>query len=90
MIVSLILTLAAAIVAVIIAMDNTAMVQVAFFGYPVQGAVGVFMLLAFGVGVVLGILLMVPSLIGHSWTTAQNKRRIAQLEKKPSRRKAAK
>ena len=90
MILSLILTLAAAIVAVIIAMDNTAMAQVTFFGYPVQGAVGVFMLLAFGVGVVLGILLMVPSLIGHSVTTMQSRRRIAQLEKKPSRRKGTK
>jgi putative membrane protein len=90
MIVSLILTLAAAIVAVIIAMDNTTMVQVTFFGYPVQGAVGLFMLIALGVGVVLGILLLLPSLVGRSLTVMQNKRRIAQLEKKPSRRKANK
>ncbi len=90
MIVSLILTLAAAIVAVIVAMDNTVMVQVTFFGYPVQGAVGLFLLIALGVGVVLGILLMLPSLIGNSLAAMQKNRRISQLEKKPSRRKATK
>jgi hypothetical protein len=38
-----------------IALENTTMVQVTFFGYAVQGAVGLFMLIALGVGVVLGI-----------------------------------
>jgi len=82
MIVSLILLLVAVVFAVIIALENTLMVQVSFFGYVVQGAVGLFMLIALGVGVLLGILLMVPPLIGHSWTAMQNKRRISQLENK--------
>ena len=88
MIVSLILTLVAVILAVMIALENTTMVQVTFFGYAVQGAVGLFMLIALGVGIVLGILLMLPSLIGRSWSAMQSKRRIAQLEKKPSKKKA--
>ena len=90
MIVSLILTLAAVIVAVMIALENTTMVQITFFGYPVQGAVGLFMLIALGIGIVLGILLMLPSLIGRSWTVMQNRRKIAQLEYKPSRKKTSK
>jgi len=90
MIVSLILTLVTVIVAVMLALENTTMVQVTFFGYPVQGAVGLFMLIALGVGVVLGVLLMLPSLIGRSWTVMQSKRKIAQLEYKPSRKKASK
>ena len=90
MILSLILTLAAAVVAVMLALENTTMVQVTFFGYAVQGAIGLFMLIALGIGVVLGILLMLPSLIGHSWTVMQSKRKIAQLEYKPSRKKASK
>ena len=89
MIVSLILTLVAVILAVMIALENTTVVQVTFFGYAVQGAIGIFMLIALGVGVVLGILLMVPSLIGRSWTAMQSKRKIAQLENKPSRKKAS-
>ncbi len=89
MIVSVILTLAAVILAVMLALENTTMVQVTFFGYAVQGAVGIFMLIALGVGVVLGILLMVPSLIGRSLTVMQSKRKIAQLEYKPSRKKTS-
>jgi lipopolysaccharide assembly protein A len=82
MIVSFTLTLAVVILAVVLALENMTMVQVTFFGYAVQGAVGLFMLIALGVGVVLGILLMVPSLIGRSWTVMQSRRRIAQLESK--------
>jgi len=82
MIVSFILTLAVVILAVVLALENTTMVQVTFFGYAVQGAIGLFMLIALGVGVVLGILLMVPPLIGRSWTVMQGRRRIAQLENK--------
>ena len=82
MIVSFILTLAVVILAVVLTLENTTMVQVTFFGYAVQGAIGLFMLIALGVGVVLGILLMVPPLIGRSWTVMQGRRRIAQLENK--------
>jgi uncharacterized integral membrane protein len=81
MIVSLILTIVAAVFAVMIAQENTTMVQATFFGYAVQGSIGIFMLLALGVGVVFGILLMVPALVGHSVSAMQNRRRIAQLEK---------
>ena len=90
MIMSLVLTLVAVILAVMIALENTTMVQVTFFGYAVQGAVGIFILIALGVGVVLGILLMVPSLIGRSLTVMQGKRKIAQLEYKPPRKKTSK
>ena len=90
MIVSLILMLVAVILAVMIALENTTLVQVTFFGYGVQGAVGLFLLIALGVGVVFGILLMVPALIGHSLTAMQSRRKIAQLEYKPSRKKASK
>ena len=82
MIVSFILTLAVVILAVVLALDNTTMVQFTFFGYAVQGAIGLFMLIALGIGVLLGILLMVPPLIGRSWTVMQGRRRIAQLENK--------
>jgi len=63
------------------------MVQATFFWLCCSGIDWIFMLLALGVGVVLGILLMVPSLIGHSLTAMQSRRKIAQLEYKPSRKK---
>ena len=89
MIISIILLLGAVILAVIVALENTAMVTVSFFGYAVQGAVGLFMLLALGAGVVMGIILMVPALIGRSLAAMQSNRRAAQLEKRPSKKKVS-
>ena len=83
MIVSVILTLIVTIVAVMFSLQNTTMVTVSFFGYPVEGAIGLFMLIALGVGVLLGILLMVPSVIGRSLALRRHKRRIAELEGQP-------
>jgi uncharacterized membrane protein YciS (DUF1049 family) len=87
MIVTIILVLAVTIVAVMFALENPVMVTVAFYGYEVQGQVGLFVLIAFAVGVVLGILLMLPSLIGRSFANAHNRRRIAELEAKPKESK---
>lgn len=83
MIISLILTLVVTIVGVMFALENAEVVRVMFYGYPVDGAVGLFVLIAFGIGVVMGVLLMIPSLIGRSFANARNRRRIAELEAKP-------
>ncbi|MEW5941268.1 MAG: LapA family protein [Chloroflexota bacterium] len=83
MIVSILLTIAVTIVAVIFAMANPEAVTVTFFGANVQGQMGVFMLVAFGVGILLGIVLMLPSLIGRSISNAMHRRKIAELEGKP-------
>jgi putative membrane protein len=80
MIITLILSIALAIVAVFFSLENTTQIQVSFFGYPVQGPDGLFMLISLGVGALLGVIVMIPSLIGRSWTLMQHKRRIAKLE----------
>jgi uncharacterized integral membrane protein len=81
MIVSLIVTVVVTIIAATFALENTNMVRLSFFGYPVDGQIGLFMLIALGVGIILGILLMTPSLIGRSWALMQHKRKLAKLEK---------
>jgi hypothetical protein len=65
------------------------MVEVVFFSMPVQGTIGLFLVLALGLGVVLGVLIMLPRVIGSSWSLSQHKRRVAELEQRPrkSRRK---
>ncbi len=80
MIVSLILILVVAIVAVMIALENTTLVQVTIYSYALQGPIGLFMLIALGIGVLLGILLLVPALIDRSLAILHHKRRIAKLE----------
>ncbi len=83
MIISVVLTLIVTIIAVMFALANTEMVHIVFYGYGVDGQVGLFMLIALGVGIVLGILLMIPSLIGRSLANARHRRRISELESKP-------
>ncbi len=83
MIISVLLTLAVAIVAVMFALANTEPAHIVFYGYAVDGQVGLFMLIALGVGILLGILLMLPSLIGRTLTVARTRRKISELEAKP-------
>lgn len=80
MIISLILTIAVAIVAVMFSLQNTQVVRVTFFGHTYQGAIGVFLLVALAVGVVLGIVLMVPSLLRRDLELGRHRRRVEELE----------
>ena len=80
MILSVILILIVAIVAVIFALANPTMVHLILFGYAVDGQVGLFLLMALGVGILLGILLMAPSLISRSFMASRHRRRVAELE----------
>jgi putative membrane protein len=89
MIISVLLTFAVAIVAVMFALANTDPVRIVFYGYAVEGQVGLFMLIALGIGILLGILLMLPSLVGRTITVMRTKRRISELEAKPREVKPA-
>jgi uncharacterized integral membrane protein len=77
---TMIVVVIVAVLAVFFASYNQTMIEVLFFGFPVQGTIGLFLVLALALGVVLGILIMLPGLIGRSWTLNQHKRRLAQLE----------
>jgi lipopolysaccharide assembly protein A len=83
MIISVVIALVVAIVAVMFSLQNTTLVTVTFFGYPVDGAIGLLMLLTLGVGVLLGILLMLPSMIGRSWALMRHKHKLAELQAHP-------
>jgi hypothetical protein len=55
----------------------------------VDGQVGLFVLIALGIGILLGILLMLPSLVGRTITVVRTKRRLSELEAKPREVKPA-
>ena len=80
MIITLILTIVVAIAAVMFSLENTQVVHVTFFGHAYQGAIGVFLLVALGVGVVLGMLLMVPSVLRRDLALTRHKRRMEEME----------
>jgi uncharacterized integral membrane protein len=87
MLLSLILLIVITVVGVILALENAQAVSLTFFGYAMDGPVGLFLLIALGVGIILGILLMIPSLLGKSWSAFRQQQKIAELEKKPVKKK---
>jgi putative membrane protein len=80
MVFSLILALTIAILAVFFALENTMMVTVSFFGYGVVGSLALFILIAVGVGVLIGVLIMAPGRIKSGLSNARNRKKIGVLE----------
>lgn len=90
MIISLILMIAVTIVAVMFSLENVALIRIIFFGYPIDGSSGSFMLIALGAGVLIGILLMLPSFIGTSWALMRHKRKLAEFDQELPKKTAKK
>ena len=80
MIVTLILALAFAIVAVIFALQNPTVVSVSLFGYPVEGSLALFILIAVSVGILIGVLIMTPGRIKSGLANARSRKKIGSLE----------
>ena len=80
MFISLILAVAVTILAVFFASYNQTVITVNLFGYQVQGTVGLLMVVALGVGVLVGVLLMLPSVISRSWALMRHKRKLQELQ----------
>ena len=88
MVFTLILALAISIVAVFFALENTMMVTVSFFGYAVDGSLALFILISVGVGVLIGMLFMLPGRIRSSLSNARNRKKIGSLEAMVDEQKA--
>ena len=80
MVFTLILALAFAIVAVIFALQNPMMVTVSLFGYPVVGSLALFILIAVGFGIIIGVLVMTPGRIKSSLANVRSRKKIGSLE----------
>jgi uncharacterized integral membrane protein len=80
MVVSLILALAFAIVAVIFALQNTTVVTVSFFALSFEGSLALVILVVVAVGILIGVLVMTPGRVKSSLSNARNRKRIGELE----------
>jgi uncharacterized membrane protein YciS (DUF1049 family) len=80
MVFALILALVIAILAVFFALENTAMVTVSFFGYAVSGSLALFILVALGIGLLLGVLIMAPGRIKSGLSNRRSAKKINSLE----------
>lgn len=80
MIFALILALIMAIVMVFFALENPVMVTVSFFGYAVQGSLALIIMVAMGIGVLIGLLVVIPGRIKSGLSNARNRKKIGNLE----------
>ena len=81
MILTLILALVFAIVAVIFALQNPMIVMVSLFGYSLEGSLALFILVSVILGVIIGVLVMLPGTVRHRFELRNHRRRIGDLEK---------
>jgi putative membrane protein len=80
MIFALILALVVVIVMVFFALENPLIVSVSFLGYEVEGSLAVFILAGMGIGVLIGLLFLIPGRIQSSLSNARNRKKIETLE----------
>jgi uncharacterized integral membrane protein len=80
MVFALILALVITIVMVFFALENPVMVSVSFFGYTLKGSLALFLLAAMGIGVLIGLLTMLPGRIRSGLSNARNRKKIGTLE----------
>ncbi len=79
MFLSMILLVIMTVLAAYIASNNVTVIGLNILGYPLKGSAGVLVVSAFGLGVLLGIVAMLPALISRSWAVIRHRRRLQDL-----------
>ncbi len=84
----LILALILAIISVVFAIQNPFIVTAALFGFSMKGSLALFVLIGVGVGFLIGILVMLPSVLKGAIKVSQHRKQISGLEKTLNAQKA--
>lgn len=87
-ILTLILALVFALLAVVFALENPVIVTMSFFGRKLEGSLALFILLGMALGVIIGMLVMTPGSVKHNLELRNHRRRIGDLEKSLEDQKA--
>ncbi len=77
----LILALAIAIIAVIFALQNTAVVTISFLVWKVTGSLSLVLLVTLAIGVLIGVLFLLPSAIKTTLQASGQRKQLGTLEK---------
>lgn len=80
MLISLVLAVVITILAAYVASNNLTPIAINLLGYPLRGTTGMLIVSAFGGGVLLGILLMLPAFISRSWALLRHRRKLEDLQ----------
>ena len=78
---SLILALIFAILAVIFASQNSDLVTISFYGFSVEGSLAVVILVSLAIGVIVGALIMAPGAIKRTLELRTHRKKMGGLEK---------
>lgn len=80
MLISLMIFVILSVVAAYFASNNLTVIDVSLLGYPLKGTTGTLMVSALGLGVLLGVLMMLPALISRSWAVIRHRRKLQDLQ----------
>lgn len=87
MIVPLILVVVLSILAIFFTNSNQTIVQVIVFGHTIKSTIGLLIAGALGIGIVLGVLSMLPAVGKRSLDVIRHKEELAQMKQKEAARK---
>lgn len=85
----LVIVLLVAILAVIFAAQNSAMVAITFFSWSTSGSLSLVLILTLSLGILIGVLVMAPSVFRRAFQSSGLRRRVRRLEKERSTGAAA-
>jgi len=77
----LLLVLVVAILAVMFAAQNGATVAITFFSWSTSGSLSLVLIVTLSIGILIGLLIMAPSVFKRSFQSSGLKRRLHRLEK---------
>lgn len=89
MLISLVLAVAVTVLAAYFASNNLTVIQISLLGYPLRQTTGILLVSALGLGVLLGILFMLPALISQSWALIRHKRKLQDWQDAVGRKYSA-
>jgi hypothetical protein len=87
MIVPLILVVVLSILAIFFTNSNQTIVQVIVFGHTIKSTIGLLIAGTLGIGIVLGVLSMLPAVGKRSFDLIKHKEELAQMKQKEAARK---
>jgi uncharacterized integral membrane protein len=88
MIVPLIMIVVLSVLAIFITNSNQTIVQIIVFGHTIKSSTGFMLVGALGVGLLLGILSMLPSVLKRGFDLLRHKEELAQMKQKEAAKKA--
>lgn len=89
MLISLVLAVTVTILAAYFASNNLTVIQISLLGYPIRQTTGILIVSALGIGVLLGILVMLPSLISSNWSLIRHRRKLQDWQDAVGRKYSA-